>query len=148
MQADNASDRLPEVGGAQESAKVSRFRNFIRNTDALTEASGYINEIRPYQKDEETTLWFVRIGMIVGTVPDESKGEGARKPEFQNCDLLVGSTLRYWAETMKAANVDISRLRCRFKIRNLRFIADTHEGQPVLNSRGILETIEIGYLED
>lgn len=145
-----SEDKLPEVGGKETAGngKKTSFRNFIRNTDAVTQGSGYINEVRPYQKDSENTLWFVRLGLIVGTVQDTSGEPDARKPEFQNCDLLVGSTLRRWAEAMHASNADISRLRCRFKIRNLRFISDIYEGQPVLNSKGILETIEIGYLED
>jgi len=150
MTADNQP--LPPVGGDSDQSQVARFRNFLRSTDALTEGSGYINEIRPYDKDPDSRLWFVRVGLVVGTALDDVSQE--RKPEFQNCDLLIGSTLRRWAEVMHAKGCfsegsdSLARVRCRFKIRNLRFQPGIHEGKPVLNSRGVLETIEFGWIED
>jgi len=143
----SANEKLPAVGESQP-GKVTRFRNFLRSSDSLTEGTGYINEVRPYQKDPDTTLYFVRIGLITGTEAVQGGEEGERKPVFQNCDLLVGSTLKSWAAAVQGSSAAIAKIRCHFKIRNLQFVPDIHEGNPVLNSRGVLETVQFGFLED
>ena len=52
-----------------------------------------------------------------------------------------------WAETMMKFEDPFNGIRVTFVIRNLKFTAGLHEGKPVQNSKGILESISIGHLD-
>lgn len=73
------------------------FKNPLFPNDSVTTCSGFINEIRSHQKGDDV-LYFVRVGLIQGSRKnDHDDWQG----DITNCDLLVGSTLRKWAESMK-----------------------------------------------
>lgn len=82
----------------------------------------------------------------MGSKKDDSKGEWVG--DIVNCDLLIGSTLRKWAEFSEQIKEPFRGVRMKFQIRNLKFMASIHEGKPVLNSRGILETVTFGHIND
>jgi len=139
----NTETDLPAVGGTDKERKA--FRNFLRNTDTMMAGSGFINKVRMHERVGADPLYFVRVGLISGTTADENE---ERRPVYMNADLLVGSTLRHWAEQMVSAQADLSRLRCRMQIRNFIAVPDLHEGKPVLDTRGVLETIQFGFIEE
>lgn len=88
--------------------------------------------------------YFVRVGLIQGSRKNEQdEWEG----DITNCDLLVGATLRKWAEAMMSFKDHLAGVRMSFTIRNLKFSAGLYEGKAVLNSRGVLESITIGHLD-
>lgn len=142
---------FPEVGsepgansGATGDAADKRgYQNTIFPNDSVTHCSGFINEIRSHVSGEKTH-YFVRVGIIQGSSQGE---EGRWEGDITNCDLLVGSTLRKWVESMIGVQNPMKGVRLRFVIRNLRFIPGIHEGKPVLNNRGILETISVGHID-
>lgn len=119
------------------------YQNTLFPNDSITEASGFINEVRCHEKDGEK-LFFVRVGLIQGSRKND---EGNWEGDIANVDLLIGSTLKKWAETMIEFNATLSGLKIRFVIRNLKFSAGMYENKPVLNSRGILEEFTIGHLD-
>lgn len=149
--ANQSYDDFPEVGGdsrspgsgqAQKSDKKG-FQNTLYPNDSVTTCSGFINEIRSHEKNGDT-LYFVRAGLIQGSRKNEKdEWEG----DITNCDLLIGSTLKKWAESMKQLNNPFGGIRVSFVIRNLKFVPAIFEGKPVLNSRGILEAVSIGHLD-
>lgn len=145
----NTYDDFPEVGShpeisEQQHKKDDRkgFQNPLFPNDSVTTCSGFINEIRSHVKDGDT-LFFIRVGLIQGARKNE-RGEWVG--DITNCDLLVGSTLRKWAESMKQFTDSFIGIKVTFVIRNLKFTPGIYEGRAVLNSRGVLETISIGYL--
>ncbi|OZC34600.1 hypothetical protein B9Q17_10055 [Marinobacter vinifirmus] len=146
----DAYDDFPEVGsqpqaGEQQQKKDDRkgFQNPVFPNDSVTTCSGFINEIRSHAKDSDT-LFFVRAGLIQGARRND---RGEWEGDITNCDLLVGSTLRKWAESMKQFKDPFSGIRVTFVIRNLKFTPGIYEGKPVLSSRGVLEAITIGHLD-
>jgi len=48
---------------------------------------------------------------------------------------------------MKQFKDPFAGIRMTFVIRNLKFTPGIYEGKPVLNSRGVLEAITIGHLD-
>ena len=139
---------FPEVGEnplAEQPKRDDRkgFKNPLFPNDSVTTCSGFINEIRSHQKGDDV-LYFVRVGLIQGSRKnDHDDWQG----DITNCDLLVGSTLRKWAESMKKFKDPFAGIRVGFVIRNLKFTPGLYEGKPVLDSRGVLETISIGHLD-
>jgi len=139
---------FPEVNGgslAGDTPKSDRktFQNTVYPNDSVTTCSGFINEIRAHDKGDDV-LYFVRAGLIQGSRQKES---GDWEGDITNCDLLVGSTLKKWAESMLQYDAPFVGIRVRFVVRNLKFTPGLYEGKPVLNSRGILETITLGQLD-
>ena len=141
---------FPEVGGHSQMGEPQQkkddrkgFQNPLFPNDSVTTCSGFINEIRSHVKDSDT-LFFVRAGLIQGSRRNE---RGEWEGDITNCDLLVGSTLKKWAEAMKQLKDPFAGIRVGFVIRNLKFIPAIYEGKPVLNSRGVLEAITIGHLD-
>lgn len=133
-----------QMGGQQQKKEARRgFNNPVFPNDSLTTCSGFINEVRSHIKNDDT-LYFVRVGLIQGSRKNErDEWEG----DFTNCDLLVGPTLKKWAEQMMQFKELFTGIRVNFVIRNLKFTPGIYEGKPVLNSRGILEVIEIGHID-
>jgi len=119
------------------------FQNTVFPNDSVTTCSGFINEIRSHQKGDEM-LYFVRAGLIQGSRKND---RGDWEGDITNCDLLVGSTLKKWAGVMMQFKDPFAGIRVTFVIRNLKFMPGLHEGKPVLNSRGVLEVINIGHLD-
>lgn len=154
--AGNGLDKpLPSVGGDHEQGVPGQskkpFTNALRQTDSVLKATGYINEIRSYTPPgSESTMYFVRVGMISGRRPIGDGEGGGQNFEnvFQNAEFLVGKTLRYWAEAISGLSDNpFGKVKCKMTIRNAVFIPGIHEGKPVLDSRGILEVVEFGNIE-
>lgn len=141
---------FPEVGDQpqmadSQSQKNDRkgFQNPVFPNDSVTTCSGFINEIRSHQKGDDT-LYFVRAGLVQGSRRND---RGDWEGDITNCDLLVGSTLKKWAEAMKQFKDPFAGIRVTFVVRNLKFTPGLYEGKPVLSSRGVLEAITIGHLD-
>lgn len=128
---------VPESRGERKGS----FRNYLFSSDSLTECSAFISEIKAHQKGDET-MYFARLGLIQGS---EEQGGERRRKVGNNIDVLVGKTLRGWA----AANIGdhLKSLTAKVKIRNLVFEPVLVENKAHLNNRGILETVEFGYLD-
>ena len=144
----SAQNDFPEVGSQPEADSAKKddrkgFQNALFPNDSVTTCSGFINEIRSHVKDGDT-LFFLRVGLIQGS---RKNGNDNWEGDITNCDLLVGSTLKKWAEKMESSKDAFIGLRVSFVIRNLKFAAGIHDGKPILNSRGILEVITIGHLD-
>ena len=143
-------DDFPEVGepsqsDENQSKKTDRkgFQNPLYPNDSVTTCSGFLNEIRSHEKDGDT-LYFVRVGLIQGS---RRNGSGDWEGDITNCDLLVGSTLKKWARAMKPLKEPYAGIRMTFTIRNLKFSLGEYDDKPVINSRGVLETITFGHLD-
>jgi len=142
---------FPEVQGEGKAAdqpsqdKGSRkgYQNEIFSNDSLTTCDGFMNEVKSHTKGEET-MYFARVGLLMGSKKND---QGEWVGDIVNCDLLVGSTLRKWAEYTAPIDKPFRGVRMKFKIRNLKFSPGIHEGKPVLNSRGVLETVTFGHLD-
>jgi hypothetical protein len=132
----------PQLNEQQKRDDRKQFQNTLFPNDSVTTCSGFINEIRSHVKDGDT-LYFVRMGLIQGSRKIEAGWEG----DITNCDLLVGSTLRKWAEAMLPFKSAYAGIRVNCVIRNLKFTAGLYEGKPVLDSRGVLECITFGHLD-
>lgn len=144
-------DQFPEIeggstgpdSGPKQASSRKGFQNPVFPNDAITTCSGFINEIRSHQKGEDT-FYFVRAGLIVGSRQNEAQEwEG----DFLNCDLLVGSTMKKWAESMIGVGSMLSGIRVNLTIRNLKFTPGLYEGKPILNSKGVLEVMQIGHID-
>lgn len=142
----NEHEGFPDVGGdPQDAQKKDRkgFQNALYPSDSLTQCSGFINEIKEVTKGDKT-MYFARVGLIVGSEKNEND-------EYQgnivNADLYVGSTLQKWAETLSKVTEPLKGIRLRVEIRNLAYTAGIHNDKPVLNSRGILETVKFGHID-
>ena len=141
---------FPEVGNQPDSSEVNQankdrkgYQNPLYPNDSVTTAPGFINEIRSYPKGNET-LYFIRAGLIQGSRKNE---QGDWVGDITNCDLLVGSTLKKWAESMVPFKDALTGIKVTFTVRNLKFIPEIYEGKAVQNSRGVLESITIGHLD-
>ena len=128
---------------AQEKGSRKGYQNEIYSNDSLTTCDGFMNEVKSHVKGDET-LYFARVGLLMGSKKNE---QDEWVGDIVNCDLLVGSTLRKWAEYTAPIEKPFRGVRMKFKIRNLKFTAGIHEGKPVLNSRGVLETVTFGHLD-
>lgn len=137
-----------DVGNAQESSQQvgepeqrKRFQNNLFDTDSLTKARGFINEIKKVG-DGDSANYFVRAGLFTGSEPD---GQNGYKPVIVNYDLLIGSTLRKFAESLKGTDT-LKGVPVGLEIRNLHSIPEIYEGKPSKRDRGILEVIHVGFL--
>lgn len=139
---DPQAQSSPTQSGGREQDKKG-FVNAVYANDSITDCSGFINDIRSHSKDGET-YYFVRAGLIQGSKRNE---RGDWEGDITNCDLLVGSTLKKWAESMLKITDPMTGIRLRFAVKNLKFTPDIYEGKPVLRSRGVLETITVGHID-
>ncbi len=131
-----------DVGNGQHDGPKP-YLNRVFPNDAITRCDGFINDLKSHTKDDET-FFFVRVGLIQGsTLSNDQKWRG----DITNCDLLVGSTLKKWAEKMGSVGDALEGIRVNFTIKNLKYIPELYEGNPVLRSRGILEKVSFGRLD-
>lgn len=125
--------------------KKGPFSNRIRRGETLTSGWGYINEIREHTKGDKTLL-FVSIGLQSGW---RDGGGDQPEPVYQNIELLVGSTLVKTLSLFKGEYTkDTGKPYGYVQIRNLVFSATAGEEKIFLNTRGVLETITFGQLDD
>lgn len=117
------------------------FVNQLFPNDSITECNGFINEVRSHEK-EGRVMYFVSVGLFQGS---QQEGDGY-KGILTNCDLLAGPTLEKWLATIANTKDPLKGIRFKFEIRNLMFKPKLYEGKAVLDSRGILETVQIGRL--
>jgi hypothetical protein len=123
---------------AAENSK--RFTNRIRRGETLTTGYAYVNSITKVKKGDED-LWFISLGLQSGWQPGDQ--EDKPKPVYQNIDLLIGQSLlegEYTKETGKLYGF--------VQIRNLVFIPKEGTDTIFLNTRGILESITFGQLDE
>lgn len=132
-------------GNATEKEKTGHFTNKIRRGETLTSGWAYLNEVRSHQKGDKT-LWFASLGLQCGW---QDSGGDKPEPVYQNIELLVGSSLvktlsllegEYTKETGKPYG--------QVQIRNLIFSATEGTERIFLNTRGVLETITFGQLDE
>lgn len=137
-----------ETTTPQSTEKKAPFVNQLYSTDSLTTASGFIHEIKTHEKDNNVN-YFVRVSIITGTEknPAPTSPDDEYTRVFQSVDLLAGRSLGFTLQELLRAGANLSKIRVNVQIRNLRFQPGIHEGKPVLNSRGILETITFGILD-
>ena len=119
-----------------------RGQNRLRPNDSLTRCPGFINAIQQHEANGRT-YYAIRVGLLQGSKKNE-KDEWIG--DITNCYLLLGPTLRKWAETMHGLEDPFRGVRCILTIRNLKFYLGTHNDEPVVRSRGALETITFGHL--
>jgi len=136
---------FPPVGGNEQPAKRDKkgFQNTLFPSDCLTSCSGFINEVKSRSKDGNT-LYFARLGLIMGSKKNDNDEYVGN---IVNADLLVGSTLQKWAEACSKNPEGLNGIRMRFEIRNLVFEPGIYNDKPVLDSRGILETVKFGHID-
>lgn len=120
------------------------YHNTLNSFDSLTTGNGYISEVRQHGE-----YIFVNVGLMTGRIKNNESGE--YKTHFQNVDLLCGATA---AKTFKLLvgkynKEDGGFLFGKVQIRNLvHLISEPDEqGKTYLNSKGILETFQIGRLD-
>lgn len=129
----------------EQAEKKPSFINRIRRGETLTTGWGYINEIREHRKGDKT-LFFVSIGLQSGW---QDTGGEQPEPVYQNIELLVGSTLVKSLSLLKGVYTKETGKPYGFvQIRNLVFSATAGDDKIFLNTRGVLETITFGHLED
>lgn len=117
------------------------FSPKINPNDSITRCSGFINEVKVNNKDPNKPLYFIRCGLITGSVKDE---EDKWQGKMQNVDLLCGRSLVLFAGVI-ARNSDVFKgVKFSFCIRNLFFEPVIVEDKPYLNTRGILEAVSVG----
>lgn len=119
-------------------------RNFINHlypNDSLTVCDGFINEVRPHAKGDRT-MYFVNVGLFQGSVQDGDNYKG----DIVNCAVLAGATLGKWLSGLAGVEDPLKGVRLRMEFRNLKFLPKLHEGKAYVDSRGILETVQIGRL--
>lgn len=128
--------------------KNGPYTNKLRRGECLTTGWAYINEIRSHVKDANTTLYFVSIGLQSGW---KAPAPGSDKPEpvYQNLELLVGNSLVKTLSLFQGAYTkDTGKPYGQVQIRNLVFSAAAGDEKIFLNTRGILETITFGQLDE
>lgn len=143
-------DDFPEVRSLNnevrelDKAEVKAFTNVLHPNDSLTTCGGFINEIRP--KDiSGKRFYFVRVGIVQGS---RQGTDNNWIGDITNCDLLVGMTLKKWVESVINLKDPLPGIKVSMAIRNLKFIPEIYDSKPVLKTRGILEKITIGYLNE
>lgn len=120
--------------------------NDLYRTDALTTAMAFINSIRIHRDGDRENV-FVSLSMMVGRERDPQNPDDF-VPVYEFVDVLAGRTI---AKSLKLLQGEYSRetgkLFGRVEIRNLRWKADVKDDKVYMNSRGILETFQMGYLD-
>lgn len=123
------------------------FQNRLYSTDSLTTGHAYLNSVRPYDKDGRQLI-FVSLGLQTGSKA-AADGEGF-EPVYTNVDLLAGPTIeRSMRLLIGDYSKDSGKLFGKVQIRNLTFQPEAAQDSDriYLNSRGILETFQLGSLE-
>jgi hypothetical protein len=135
------AENLDSQQPVNQAEQKKRFQNNLFDTDSLTKARGYINEVKKVG-DGDAANYFVRVGLFTGS---ESDGQGGFKPVIVNYDLLIGSTLRKFAESVKGTDI-FKGVPLGLEIRNLHSVPEIYDNKPTKRDRGILEVIHIGFL--
>jgi hypothetical protein len=132
---------LPDSNQTSSKKGSGSFINQLKPNDSLTVANGFINGVRKHVKGDRT-LYFVSVGIFQGStlVGDDYKGN------ITNFDVLAGSTLERWMSSLADVENPLKGVRFRLEFRNLKFIPRIHEGKAFVDSFGILETVQVGYL--
>jgi hypothetical protein len=145
-----AAQQQPYYGEQQKAeqdkpaAKKKSFQNEVFANDSIMTCSGFISDIQSYQKTPSSEpMYFVRVGLIQGSKLVNGEWVG----DITNCDLLAGVTLTKWAAKMAQLKNPLVGIRCRFVVKNLKFVPELYEGKPVLKSRGILEQVSFGHID-
>lgn len=133
----SANERKKAQNG--KSAKTrTPYKNVIRENDSMTICPGFINQVRKVDEN-----YFIKAGLIIGSVMSSDGWRG----DITNVELRLGHTLKKWAEAFGQIGNKASGVRVTFKIRNLKFSAKLKDDKPMLESRGIIETITFGHLD-
>lgn len=120
------------------------YQNEVYANDSITHCGGFISDIRMYQQPGSSEpMYFVRVGLIQGSKKQGDEWVG----DITNCDLLAGVTLKKWAAAFADTKNPFAGLRCRFVVKNLKFVPELYEGKPVLKSRGTLEQVTFGHID-
>ncbi len=129
-------------------ANKKPFENVIRRGETVTKGWGYLSQVRRHERAGQDPLFFASIGLQCGWKP----GENPEKPDpiFQNVELLIGSTCVRSMMALEGEHTKESGLIYGyFVIRNLNWsVAPVDEGKAYLNSRGILETVQFGWIDE
>ena len=144
MASTNATQDFPDLDENTNQTGGKKGKPFINQlypNDSLTVCDGFINEVRRHTKDDRT-MYFVSVGLFQGSVQDGDDYKG----DITNCDVLAGPTLEKWLATMAGVEDPLKGIRLRMEFRNLKFLPKLHEGKAYVDSRGILETVQIGRL--
>ena len=137
-----ASEASGHNGEPTTTAGRPRGQNRLRPNDSLTRCQGFINAIQRHEANDKT-YYSIRVGLLQGSKKNE---QDEWIGDITNCYLLLGPTLRKWAETLPELEDPFHGVRCILTIRNLKFYLGTHHDEPVVRSRGVLETITFGHL--
>lgn len=143
---DDATDN-PRSSNQRPDSNQQRavFRNELHRSDSLTTGYAYINSIRVIPHGDKFNV-FASLGMMVGREQDETKTEYV--PVYENIDVLVGRTLSKSMRLLAGEYTkETGKLFGRVQVRNLRYSIDSTDKGVFLNTRGILETFEMGYLD-
>lgn len=135
------------MSSSNEPGRKPAFSNRLFASDCLTEGHAYINSIRVH-KGEERERVFVSLGLQCGSKA-AADGEGY-EPVYQNVDVLAGPTIEHSLRLLEGEySKDTGKLFGKVQIRNLTFQAkpDDKSDAIYLNTRGILETLQLGALE-
>lgn len=131
-------------GNAGNASRKKGYQNELYANDSVTTCSGFISDIKAYQPaGSAEPMFFVRVGLIQGSKQQGTEWVG----DITNCDLIAGSTLKKWAASFSQAKNPFAGIRCRFVVRNLKFVPELYEGKPVLKSRGVLEQVTFGHID-
>lgn len=135
------------MGNQNEAGRKPAFANQLFATDCLTTGHAYVNSIRIH-KTEDRELVFVSLGLQSGSKA-AADGNGY-EPVYQNVDVLAGLSLERSLRLLEGDYTrDTGKLFGKVQIRNLTFQAAPAQNSDAiyLNTRGILETLQLGALE-
>lgn len=148
----NQGDEFTGVGAPEQAsgpsantqAEKKPFSNQLYPNDSLTVGLGFINDVSEYlAPGAAEPMYFFRVGMMQGSVQSEAGWVG----DISNYDLIAGATLRKFAKSLKNHPDLMKGVRVTMEVRNLKSFAEIYEGAAVLRTRGVLESMKIGWID-
>jgi len=137
-------DDLPDESVPEDDSEKGpyAYTQRVNPNDVVTVGSGFINDIKRHERSGDAPpLFFVRCGLICGSVKG---GDGAWTGRIQNVDLLCGTFLAPFVESLAGQAHLLKGVRFSFAIRNLFFSPTVIDGVGHLDSKGVLERISVG----
>lgn len=141
------SPDFDEKTNRQQGAEPRRqSSNELFRTDSLTTALAFINSVRVHRDGERENV-FVSLSMMVGRERDPQNPDEF-VPVYEFVDVLAGRTIAKSLKILQGEyNRETGKLFGHVQIRNLRWKTEVKDEKVYMNSRGILETFQMGHLD-
>ena len=118
------------------------FENKLNPNDDITLAKGFIHDINVFSKDGKD-VFFVNVGLKKGS----AFVDGAWVTNFENASLVLGVTLRKLGETLSCRPDFFKGIIMDMEIKNYRSSPSIYNDKPVVDRKGVLESLKIGFIE-